>query len=65
MYVSSGPATAKLTVLVVLAVTLLASLTEKTTSAADCTLVGVPVTAPVLELRLRPGGKVPLLTVYT
>jgi hypothetical protein len=28
-------------------------------------LVGVPVTAPVVELRLKPTGSVPLLTPYT
>jgi hypothetical protein len=51
--------TAKITELVVLATTLLASLTEKTTFAAAYAAVGVPVTAPVLVLRLNPTGSVP------
>jgi hypothetical protein len=51
--------TVKLTELVVLATTLLASLTKKTTFAAVYVAVGVPVTAPVLVLRLSPAGRVP------
>jgi hypothetical protein len=58
--------TAKITELVVLATTLLASLTEKTTFAAVYAAPGVPVTAPVLVLRLKPAGSVPdvMLKVY-
>jgi hypothetical protein len=52
-------ATVKLTLLVVLATTALASCTEKTTFAAVYVAVGVPVTAPVLALRLSPAGNVP------
>jgi hypothetical protein len=51
--------TVKLTELVALATTLLASLTEKTTFAAVYVAVGVPVTVPVLASRLSPAGSVP------
>ena len=58
--IATGAATTvKLTVLVVLATTPLASLTENTTFAVEYVAVGVPVTAPVLGLRLSPVGKVP------
>jgi hypothetical protein len=56
--------TLKLTLLVVLAATLLASLTEKTTFALAYVALGVPVTAPVLASRLRPAGKVPDVTLW-
>jgi hypothetical protein len=56
--------TVKITVLVVLATTPLASCTEKTTFAVAYTVVGVPVTAPVLVLRLSPAGRVPDVTLY-
>jgi hypothetical protein len=56
--------TVKLTVLVVVATSLVASRTENTTLAAPCTTVGVPDTRPVLELILMPVGNVPELTKY-
>ena len=58
----AAAATVKLTVLVVVATVLLASLTANTTFAALKVAVGVPVTAPVEKLRLRPVGNVPELT---
>jgi hypothetical protein len=52
--------TVKLTELVVLATTLLASLTEKTTvTAVELAVVGIPVTAPVPGARFNPAGSVP------
>ena len=55
--------TVNITVLVVLATTPLASFTEKATLAVAYTVVGVPVTAPVLVLRLSPAGRVPEVTL--
>ena len=57
--VAEAALTVKLTVLVVLATTPLASCTEKTTFAVEYVTVGVPVTAPVLVLKLKPVGNVP------
>jgi len=58
--------TVKLTVLVVLATTPLASCTRKTKLDVVNMEVGVPVTAPVLVLKLKPEGKLPevMLKVY-
>jgi CHASE2 domain-containing sensor protein len=51
--------TVKLTVLVVLATTALASITEKTTLAAVYGAVGIPVTVPLLVFKLNPAGRAP------
>ena len=53
--------TVKLTVLVVVATELFASLTAKTMFDAANAPVGVPVTAPVDALSDRPAGSVPEL----
>ncbi len=53
--------TVKLTVLVVAATELLASLTAKTRLEVAKAPFGVPVTAPVVELSERPDGNVPEL----
>jgi hypothetical protein len=54
--------TSKLLVVVVEATTLLTSLTLNVTLAADCTVLGVPDTRPLPELRIIPIGNIPLLT---
>ena len=54
--------TSKLLVVVVVATTLLTSLTLKVTLAAACTVLGVPLTRPLPELSVIPIGNVPLLT---
>jgi hypothetical protein len=63
LMVAEAAPTVKITLLVVLATTPLASCTEKTTFAAVYVAVGVPVTAPVLGLRLSPAGRVPKVTL--
>jgi hypothetical protein len=47
---------------VVVATRLLTSLTLNVTLLADCSVVGVPDTNPVLALMFIPGGSVPALT---
>jgi hypothetical protein len=56
--------TVKLTILVVLAVTLLTSRTLNVTLAVVYVAVGVPLTSPVLGLIAIPAGSVPALTKY-
>ena len=56
---TAAAATLKLTLLIVPAKVLLASLTENTTFAVEYGAVGIPSTIPVLALKFKPVGNVP------